>query len=380
MIHAGELLRPSGLGLGDTGFSVLTALIARAVRQPRENAFGNFLGIADDADGDFLGQSDAVGIDIDLNDLGIFGPVVDAVARQRRERVEARAEAEHHVGVRNELHRRLGSVVAQRSGEKRVRAGEGIVVLVANADRRGQALGQLHRSRDCTAKHHACPVEDDRVLGPRQQRRRFIQCGVTTGGALKLDDFRQLDVDHLRPEIARHVDLSGCRGPLGVQDHAIEHLGHAGRIAHLFLVGDHVLEQFHLLDFLETALPDGLVRGLRRDQQKRCVVPVCGLHRRHEVGDAGAILRNHHRHLAGGAGVAICHHATRSFMGAVPEGDPRFREDVGDRHEGRANDPERMFDTMHLEDFYECFFGGHFHGGSPGMYRWLVDQSDRAGH
>ena len=51
-------------------------------------------------------------------------------------------------------------------------------------------------------------------------------------------------------------------------------------IAHLLLIADHVAEQRHLLDFLEAALADGLVGGLRRHQQHRRVVPVGGLDRR----------------------------------------------------------------------------------------------------
>ncbi len=52
-----------------------------------------------------------------------------------------------------------------------------------------------------------------------------------------------------------------------LQDHAVQHLGDAGRVADLFLIGDHVLEERHLFDFLKAALADGLVGGLRRDQQ-----------------------------------------------------------------------------------------------------------------
>jgi hypothetical protein len=102
---------------------------------------------------------------------------------------------------------------------------------------------------------------------------------------------------------------AGAEARLALEDHAVQHLGHAGRVAHLFLVGDHVLEQLHLLDFLEAALADGLVGRLRRDQQQRRVVPVGGLHGGDEIGDAGAVLGDHHRHLAGGAGVAVGHHA-----------------------------------------------------------------------
>ncbi len=76
--------------------------------------------------------------------------------------------------------------------------------------------------------------------------------------------------------------------------------------------------------------------------KKRRVVPVGGFHGGHEVGDAGAVLRDHHRHFAGGAGVAVGHHAGRAFMRAVPELDPGVREQVRNRHHGRADDPEGM--------------------------------------
>ena len=120
----------------------------------------------------------------------------------------------------------------------------------------------------------------------------------------------------------------------GLRDDPVQRFGHAGGIAHLFLIANHVLEQLHLFDFLEPALPDRLVGSLRGDQQKRRVVPVGGLDRRHKVGDAGAVLGNHHRHLAGSAGVAIGHHARIAFMCRVPERNPRFRKQVRNRHHG----------------------------------------------
>ena len=133
-------------------------------------------------------------------------------------------------------------------------------------------------------------------------------------------------------------------------------------IAHLFLIAHHVLEQRHLLHFLEAALADGAVGGLRRDQQQRRVVPVGGLHRRHEIGDARPVLGDHHAHLAARAGEAIGHHAARAFVGAVPEGDAGLGEQVGNRHEGRADDAESMLDAVHLQNLDEGLFGGHAHG------------------
>jgi hypothetical protein len=52
-------------------------------------------------------------------------------------------------------------------------------------------------------------------------------------------------------------------------------------------------------------------------------------------------------------------------VGDVPERDSGLGEKVGDRHEGGADDAERMFDAVHLKDFNECFFRGHFHYISP---------------
>ena len=73
-------------------------------RKLRERCLRPLCGVANDADGDFLGQADAVGVDIDLNDLGVGGPVIHAIARQRRERVEPGAKARDDVGVLDQLH------------------------------------------------------------------------------------------------------------------------------------------------------------------------------------------------------------------------------------------------------------------------------------
>ncbi len=95
------------------------------------------------------------------------------------------------------------------------------------------------------------------------------------------------------------------------------------------------------------------------------MVPIRGFDGRDEVGDAGAVLGDHHRHLAGRAGVAVGHHPGVALMRAVPECDSGLWKEVRDRHHGRADDPERMLDAVHLQRFYESFFSGHFHDNSP---------------
>jgi hypothetical protein len=124
-----------------------------------------------------------------------------------------------------------------------MRAREGVVVLIAHADRRIEPLGQPCEAGIAPASTTPAPFRITGKRGIRQQRRRLCERAVAAGGALELDHRGQVDVDHLGPEIARHVDLRRGRGRAGLQDHAVQHLGDAGGVAHLFLVGDHVLEQ-----------------------------------------------------------------------------------------------------------------------------------------
>ena len=98
--------------------------------------------VADNADGHRFGQADPVRVDVDLDDLGLAWPVVDAIAGQGRKRVQAGAKGQHDIGLGDQLHPGFGAVIAQRSGKQRVGAGEGIIVLIATANRRVQAFGQ----------------------------------------------------------------------------------------------------------------------------------------------------------------------------------------------------------------------------------------------
>ncbi len=244
-------------------------------------------------------------------------------------------------------------------------AREAVIVLVVVAHRRIELLGERGAIGDRVAEHDARARQDDRELRLRQQLGRLRDRLRAAGRPLEIDDRRQVDVDHLRPVIARHVDLRRRRKALRLGDDAVEHLRDARGIAHLFLVADHVAEQRHLLDFLEAALPDGLVRRLRRDQQHRRVIPVGGLDGGHEVRDARAVLRDAHRDLAGRARVAVAYVAAVALVRDVPERDPGFWKKIGDRHECRADDAKGMLDAVHLQDFHEGFFRRHFHSYNP---------------
>ena len=143
MIHGGELLQPGRLGLVNGGLAVGASRHRPPWAKACQDLLGHLLGIAADADRDFLGQADPVRIDIDLDDLGVLRPVVDAIARQRRKRIEPRAKRQNNVGLGNQFHRRLRAVVAERANRQVMAAGKRIIVLVAAAHRRIQPFGQL---------------------------------------------------------------------------------------------------------------------------------------------------------------------------------------------------------------------------------------------
>ena len=75
---------------------------------------GRLLGIADDADRNLLHEAEHAVIAVDLDDLGVLRPVVEPVLGQGAERPEPRAERQHHIGLGDELHRRLRALIAER--------------------------------------------------------------------------------------------------------------------------------------------------------------------------------------------------------------------------------------------------------------------------
>ena len=235
-------------------------------------------------------------------------------------------------------------------------------MLVAAGHRRVEALGQRDGFLDRVADDDTRTVQDHGEFRLRQERGGFGNRLATAGRTLQPDDLRQSDLDLMRPEIARDVDLRRCAAAPRLLDHPVEHLGDAGRIANFLLIADHVLEQRHLFDFLEAALPDGLVGRLRRHHQHRRVIPVGRLDRGDEAGHARSVLRHGHRHLAGHARIAVGDQRRVALVRTVPEGDAGFRKQVGDRHHRRADDAEGMLDPVHLQDFDEGLFRRHLHG------------------
>mmetsp|Transcript_20641 Transcript_20641/g.48977 ORF Transcript_20641/g.48977 Transcript_20641/m.48977 type:complete len:292 (+) Transcript_20641:1265-2140(+) len=260
---------------------------------------------------------------------------------------------------------------------QRVVSREGVVVLVVAANRRTQALRQLHGLLGRSREDHPGTVEDHRELGLGEELRGAAGRLLAAPRALQLYARGQRQLHHLRPVVSGDVDLRRRAAEQSLLDHAVQHLDDAGVVPHLLLVANAVLEHVHLLHLLKPTLAYGLVRCLRRDQQQRSMIPVGCLHGRQEVGDARPVLCDHHRHLPCCPCVAVCHHSSIALVCTVPEFDACFWEEVRDRHHGRADDAKGVLDAMHLESLHERFLRGHAHRGLPLSVHQLAGRAER---
>ncbi len=83
MVHGRQLLQPGMTWSGGSGPHALRGrhclpLLSDLIQQ----LLCDSLGVTLNGNGDFLGQANTVRVDVNLNDLGVLWPVVDAVARQ----------------------------------------------------------------------------------------------------------------------------------------------------------------------------------------------------------------------------------------------------------------------------------------------------------
>mmetsp|Transcript_22188 Transcript_22188/g.61468 ORF Transcript_22188/g.61468 Transcript_22188/m.61468 type:complete len:445 (+) Transcript_22188:907-2241(+) len=366
MIHGAELHRPGGLRRLDQCLTVAAVKVACCRCQLRQDALSHQRCVALDADGHRLREANAGLVDVDLDKLGLRGPIADAIRRQCGEGVQAGSQSENHVCLRDQLHRCFGAVVAQGARVETMASGERVVVLVVAAHRRREPLGQLLRGRDAAlGQDHSGPVQDHGEACLREQLRRGLHRPLPAGRALQIHALGQLDLDDLGPHVPRDIDLCGRAAADGLLNHTVQDLTDAGRVAHLLLVAHAVLKHGQLLDLLEASLSDGLVGCLGCDKQQRRVVPVGCLHWGHEVGDAWSVLCYHHGHPARDAAEAIAHHPSVALVGAIPELDARRRENVRDGHHRRADDAKGVVNPPPLQHLDEGLLRGHAHGALP---------------
>ena len=175
--------------------------------------------------------------------------------RQRAEGPEPRAQGQHHVGLGDDLHGRLGALVAERAAPQRMIGGEAVVVQVAVDDGRLQELRQLLRLLEAARHDDATAGDDHRELGLGQQVGRLVQALLGARTARHPLRLRDLAGDLAVEVVTRDIELRRATLGHGHVEAAPRHLGHARRIVHVALEPGDLGEDRQLVRLLEAAEP-----------------------------------------------------------------------------------------------------------------------------
>ena len=231
-------------------------------------------------------------IGVDLDDLRSLRPIIEPVLRQRAEGSEPRAERQHDIGLRDQFHRGLRALIAERSGPKRMVAWEGIVVQVGVDDGRLQLLGERDRLRNAVREDHAAARHDHRKLCAGEEIGRGVEALVGAGAAQDLLRRRDLIIGLAIEIVAGNVELR--RPALGGRHRkaAREQFCEARMLGDMRLVFRDLREDRQLLGLLEAAEPHRAASRLRRDGDDGRVRPIGGGDGGDEIGDARPVLRD----------------------------------------------------------------------------------------
>ena len=131
-----------------------------------------FPGIADYPYGDLPDEPQHAVIAVDLDDFRLPRPVVEPVLRQGAERTEPGPQRQNHIGLGDQLHRCLGSLIPERAGPQPMVGREAVIVEIAVDHRRVELLGQPHAFLDAVGENDAAAGDDHRELAPWPAARR----------------------------------------------------------------------------------------------------------------------------------------------------------------------------------------------------------------
>ena len=113
--------------------------------------------VATNAHRNFLDQTEHLCVCINLNNLGVFRPVINAMLRQRSERPQTCAQCDHDIGFANEFHRGFRALIAQRPAPEGMVGWEAVIVQIAIANGRVEQFCELDSGVHPVAHDHATP-------------------------------------------------------------------------------------------------------------------------------------------------------------------------------------------------------------------------------
>ena len=214
---------------------------------------GSRTGVAADPDRDLLDQTEHLVVGIDLDDLGVLGPIVHVVLGQGAERAEAGSQRQDDVGLGDQLHGSLGALVAQRAAPLRMAGRERVVVQVTVHHRAAQALCQSNGLGHGVAHDHAAARHHHRELRSSEHVGCSVQAVVASGATIEHHWLSDLHVDVAVEAVAGDVQLGGTDLRHGPVEAAGGDLGHTILIGNVTLVLDELLEHRELVGLLEAS-------------------------------------------------------------------------------------------------------------------------------
>ena len=180
-----------------------------------------------------------------------------------------------------------------------------------------------------------------------------VEALLAAGAALDRERPRNLALDVAVEEVARNVELRRPHLEHRAIECAARQFRHARPVVHVRLVLGDLREDRQLLGLLEAAEAERHRAGFRRDDDDRRMRPVRGRGRRHEIGDAGAVLRDADAVPAGHARIAVGHVAAALLVRDRDEADAGERKQIERIHVRRADDAEDVVDALRDQRFDE---------------------------
>ncbi len=361
-----DFLLPDGQFFLDLVGNGGDVLLGHGVAQLLVQLFGSVLGVGAQTHGDGVGLGDVHGVDVDLDDLGRLGEVVDAVLGQGAEVGQAAADGQNDVGLFHEAHGGMGAHVADGAAPQRMIRREGVIVQVAAGHGRADVLGQGFHGFHAVGVHHAAAGHDHGILGVLEHFNGVLEhfrVADAAGGHAVLGGFQNFLVQLAIEVVAGHVHQHGAAHGVGGAESGAQDVAGAVGMGHAQgSLGDG-LEQVPRVAFLEAVPAHGGGTGAGRNDDHGRVGHVGGGHGGHIVGDAGAVLADDHAGLAGHAAEGVLHVAGGLLVTHGDEVNARGREEVQQVHVGGTENTADVFDAFFHQNFGHGLTGSHFRHG-----------------
>jgi hypothetical protein len=283
----------------------------------------------------------------------------DSILEGGREKVDVRADRDHHIGLRHGAVRARPAVAPHRSERERMAARKRIRVVLKARDGNSRVVGEALQGRQRALAEHAAAGEQHRSLRLRDRFSGAVE--LRLGASRQRTGPVRLGRDRLRLHlfqqyVARHVEMHraerlGERMPERAP-HRLLQLGRGWNRVRPF--GDRPVER-HLVDVLARVLlaqPELLGTA---DADHRHIPLIGRADSRQQIGDPGPFGRRHDGRLVERARKAIRHERRALLVPREDEADlGRGAQDIEDGQVHRPRDPEHVVDLLPAEAIDHC--------------------------